>query len=182
MFLICNGHVQEKKMKKEEIFFFFLQKEYVVAVLVVVRVPLSYTFTGYTQKNGAVSKLKKKFISPLTRAQRTRQQRQLSKFLMRYHQFASHAYGGAAWPVSKMASRQEKVFCVLRFEMSRSVVTIQREFPARFRKTHQAISANYFKNKILKKETESKCRLCEEHEETIDHLTSGCPIFAKNNI
>ena len=28
-------------------------------------------YTGYTQKNGAVSKVKKKFISYLTRAQRT---------------------------------------------------------------------------------------------------------------
>ena len=33
-----------------------------------------------------------------------RQQRQLSKFLMRYQQFASHAYCGAAGPFSKMAS------------------------------------------------------------------------------
>ena len=44
----------------------------------------------------------------------------------------------------------------------------------------QAISTNYFKNKILKEENESKCRLCKQHEETIDHLTSGCPILAKN--
>jgi len=62
------------------------------------------------------------------------QQRQLSKFLMRYQQFASHAYCGAAGPVSKMASQQEKAFCVLRFEVSRSVITVQREFRARFRK------------------------------------------------
>ena len=44
----------------------------------------------------------------------------------------------------------------------------------------QAIGTNYLKNKILKEETESKCRLCKQHEETINHLTSGCPIFAKN--
>jgi hypothetical protein len=44
----------------------------------------------------------------------------------------------------------------------------------------QAISTNYFKNKILKKDIESKCRLCKQHEETIDHLTSGCSILAKN--
>ena len=44
----------------------------------------------------------------------------------------------------------------------------------------QAISTNYFKNKILKEETESKCRLCKQHEETIDHLISGCPSLAKN--
>ena len=44
----------------------------------------------------------------------------------------------------------------------------------------QAISTNYFKNNVLKEETESKCQLCKQHEETIDHLTSGCPILAKN--
>jgi hypothetical protein len=44
----------------------------------------------------------------------------------------------------------------------------------------QAVSTNYFKRKILKEETESRCRLCKEYKETIDHLTSGCPILAKN--
>jgi len=44
----------------------------------------------------------------------------------------------------------------------------------------QAISTNYFKNKILKEEIESKYRLCKQHEETIYHLTLGCPILAKN--
>ena len=46
----------------------------------------------------------------------------------------------------------------------------------------QAISTNYFKNKILKEEIESKCRLCKQHEETIDHLTSGRPIWRRTNI
>jgi hypothetical protein len=41
---------------------------------------------------------------------------------MRYQQFASHAYCEAAGPVSKMASQQEKAFCVLRFEVSRSAI------------------------------------------------------------
>jgi len=63
-----------------------------------------------------------------------RQQQQLSEFLMCYQQFASHAYCGAAGPVSKMASQQEKAFCLLRFEAFRSVITVQREFCARFRK------------------------------------------------
>jgi len=63
-----------------------------------------------------------------------RQQRQLSNFLMRYQQFASHAYCGTAGPLSKMASHQGKAFCVLRFEVSRSVITVQREFRVRFRK------------------------------------------------
>jgi hypothetical protein len=44
----------------------------------------------------------------------------------------------------------------------------------------QAISTNYFKKKILKEETESKCRLCKKHEETIDHLNLGCLILGKN--
>jgi hypothetical protein len=44
----------------------------------------------------------------------------------------------------------------------------------------QAISTNYFKRKILKEEIESRCRLCKEYEETINHLTSGSPILAKN--
>ena len=41
---------------------------------------------------------------------------------MRYQQFASHAYCGAAGPFSKMVSQQEKALCVLRFEVSRSVI------------------------------------------------------------
>jgi hypothetical protein len=43
----------------------------------------------------------------------------------------------------------------------------------------QAISTNYFKKKIFK-HIESRCRLCKEYEETIDHLISGCPTLAKN--
>jgi len=41
----------------------------------------------------------------------------------------------------------------------------------------QAISKNCFKKKILKEEIENKCK---HHKETNDHLTSGCPILAKN--
>jgi hypothetical protein len=37
-------------------------------------------------------------------------------------------------PVSKMALQQEKAFCVLRFEVFISVITVQREFLARFKK------------------------------------------------
>jgi hypothetical protein len=50
---------------------------------------------------------------------------------------ASHAYCGAVGPVSKMASHQEKAFSVFRFEVSRSVTTVQREFRARFKKDAQ---------------------------------------------
>jgi hypothetical protein len=44
----------------------------------------------------------------------------------------------------------------------------------------QAISTNPFENKILKEEFDRKCRLCKLLEETIDHLTIGCSILAKN--
>jgi hypothetical protein len=50
------------------------------------------------------------------------QQREVSEILM---QFASHAYWGAVGTVFKMASQQEKPFCVLRFEVSRSVIIVQ---------------------------------------------------------
>jgi hypothetical protein len=51
-----------------------------------------------------------------------RQQRQLSKFLLRHQQFASLGYCWAAGPVSKMVSQQEMAFCVLRFEVSSCVI------------------------------------------------------------
>jgi len=44
----------------------------------------------------------------------------------------------------------------------------------------QAISTNYFKDKILKKEIDSTCWLCKQHEETVDHLTPGCSILVQN--
>jgi hypothetical protein len=44
----------------------------------------------------------------------------------------------------------------------------------------QAVSTNNFKNENLKEEHDSKCRLCKQHGETIDHLTSECPFLAKN--
>jgi hypothetical protein len=83
--------------------------------------------TGYTQKNGAVSKVNKNVFLTLHGHNIHRKRRQLSKFLIRYQQLASHAYCVAAGPVSKMALQQEKAFCVLRFEVSRSVITVQRE-------------------------------------------------------
>jgi hypothetical protein len=44
----------------------------------------------------------------------------------------------------------------------------------------QAISTNYFENKVLKEETDSKCQLCKQYEETTEHLPSGYSILAKN--
>ena len=46
-------------------------------------------------------------------------------------QFASMLTAG---PVCKVASQQGKAFCVFRFELSRFVITVQREIRARFRR------------------------------------------------
>jgi hypothetical protein len=78
-------------------------------------------------------KLTRNLFLALHRHNVHRQPRELSTCRRRYQQFASPAYYGAAGRVSKMASQQEKAFCVLRFEVSRSVITVQREFCARFR-------------------------------------------------
>jgi len=45
----------------------------------------------------------------------------------------------------------------------------------------QAISTSYFKKKMLKEEIESKCRLCKQHEETIEH-NLGMPHSGKERI
>ena len=58
-------------------------------------------------------KLTRNLFLALHRHNVHRQQRQLSKFLML-----------TAGPISKMASQQEKAFCVLRFEVSRSVIIV----------------------------------------------------------
>ena len=94
--------------------------------------PLERINTGYTQKNGAVSKVNKKFISHLTRAQRTPSAAATVPCFS--CATSSSLLMLTAGPVYKMASQQEKAFCVLRFEVSRSVITVQCEFRARFRK------------------------------------------------
>jgi hypothetical protein len=96
------------------------------------------------QKNGAVSKVNKKSISHLIRVKRTPSAAatvQVSHVLptVRFSCF----YCGAAGPVFKMASQQEKASCVLHFEVSRSVITVQREFRARFRTLVMRMSSKY---------------------------------------
>jgi hypothetical protein len=73
------------------------------------------------------------------------QQWKLSKFLLRYQQFASHAYCGAVGPLSKMASQQEKAYSVLHFEVSRSVITVESEFRAQFKKYILLVWRVFFK-------------------------------------
>jgi len=49
----------------------------------------------------------------------------------------------------------------------------------------QGISTNYFKNKILKEEIESKCRICKQDDETIDQLKTwpqDAPFWRRTNI
>jgi hypothetical protein len=43
----------------------------------------------------------------------------------------------------------------------------------------QTLNTKYYATKILHTETDSKCRLCQQHDETIDRITSACPILAK---
>ena len=87
--------------------------------------------TGCLQINGAVSKVNKKLISHLTRAKLTPSAAATVQVSHALPAVRSHVF--TAGPVSKMASQQEKAFCVLRFEVPRSVITVQREFHALFR-------------------------------------------------
>ena len=80
--------------------------------------------TGYAQKNGAVSKVNKKCISHLTRAQRTPSAAATVQVSHALPAVRFSCLLRAAGPVSKMASQQENAFCVLRFEVSRSVITV----------------------------------------------------------
>jgi len=41
------------------------------------------------------------------------------------------------------------------------------------------IITKYYATKILSTETDSKCRLCQQFDELIDHIISACPILAK---
>jgi len=44
---------------------------------------------------------------------------------------------------------------------------------------YQALQTKYYATKILNTETDSKCRLCQQFDETIDRIISACPILAK---
>jgi hypothetical protein len=43
----------------------------------------------------------------------------------------------------------------------------------------QALNTKYYATKILHTETDSKRRLCQQLDETINHIISACPILAK---
>ena len=44
---------------------------------------------------------------------------------------------------------------------------------------NQALQTKYYVTKVLNIETDSKCRLCQQFDETIDHIISACQIVAK---
>jgi len=43
----------------------------------------------------------------------------------------------------------------------------------------QGLQTKYYATKILNTETDSKCRLCQQFDETIDHTISACLILVK---
>jgi len=43
----------------------------------------------------------------------------------------------------------------------------------------QALQTKYYATQISNTETDSKCRLCQQFDETIDHIISACPILAR---
>jgi len=43
----------------------------------------------------------------------------------------------------------------------------------------QALQTKYYATKILDTERDSRCRLCQQLDETTDHIISACPILAK---
>ena len=99
---------------------------------------LRYTNTECLQMNGAVSKVNKKFISHLTRAQRTPAAAatvQVSHALPAVRFSCILRGRGVSFQDDAAAG---KGFCVLRFEVSRSVITVQCSAVHGLEKTHRA--------------------------------------------
>ena len=44
----------------------------------------------------------------------------------------------------------------------------------------QSLFTRNYQSKIVKNGTDPKCRFCDQYDETIDHLVSGCPILTPN--
>ena len=44
----------------------------------------------------------------------------------------------------------------------------------------QSLMTKQYQSKIIKNGMSPKCRLCNEYDETIDHIVSGCPVLAKS--
>jgi hypothetical protein len=109
-------------------------------------------YTVHTQKNGAVSKVDKEIISHPTRGQHTLSTAGIAQF-----SDVLPAIRFSCLLRSRGTSFQDAVaagqgFCVLRFEVSRSVITVQHEFRAWF-KTHYSCVVCFF----LNHERNSRC-------------------------
>jgi len=46
----------------------------------------------------------------------------------------------------------------------------------------QAIQTKYYATKILNIETDGKCRLCQQFDETVDHIISACANTGKRTV
>jgi hypothetical protein len=104
------------------------------------------------------------------------QQQQLLKFHICYQQFASRAYCGVVRPVSKMASQLKKAFCVLRFEMSRSVITMQREIRTWFKKYIDLCFASF-----LNLSRNSRC-ICNHRSGHLKTDSTGNPLLLRRHL
>jgi hypothetical protein len=87
----------------------------------------------YNYKYTRFQKLIKMYFSSYTGTTYTVSSGNCPKCLMYYRQFTSHAYCRDAGPVSKMG-QQQKATWVIHFKVSRSVITVQHEFHAWFKK------------------------------------------------
>ena len=45
----------------------------------------------------------------------------------------------------------------------------------------QGLQTKYHATKTLQTETDSRCRLCQQFDETVEHIVSTCPILAKEH-
>ena len=43
----------------------------------------------------------------------------------------------------------------------------------------RALQTKYYATKMLNTEIDSKCRICQQFDETVDHIISACPIVAR---
>ena len=44
----------------------------------------------------------------------------------------------------------------------------------------QSLMTKQYQNEIMKNGMNPKCRLCNQYNETVDHIVSGCPVLAKS--
>jgi hypothetical protein len=83
-------------------------------------------------------------------------------------------YGQYIWNIARQLICEEDMFLWLtkgdlKAETESEIVAVQ----------NQALLMKYYATKILNTETDRKCRLCKQFNETIDHIISACPILAK---